>query len=80
MPVEPLREAYLRAVANGETEHAIASRMGWVHSNGHGDVRRLKRTLGLMPQGKGYTNTRMAYHNAVLLAKALNLDPVDVGV
>jgi hypothetical protein len=80
VPVAPLREAYLRAVSSGESERAIATRMGWCGSDGHVDTRRLHRTLGLKPMANGYTNKRVAYRNAVLLAKALGLDPIDAGV
>jgi hypothetical protein len=80
VPVGPLQEAFRAALDTGESENTIALRMGWTRGNGHGDIQRLKRTLGLVPMSHGSINKHMAYHNAVLLVRALNRDPVDLGV
>ena len=78
--VEPLREAFLRS---GLTLSELARRCGWVH-NGKADVSGTARRLGLEPQrirgGLGRKTELIDYERAVAVVKALDVDPVDVGV
>lgn len=82
--VAPLREAF---EASGLTPSTVARRLGWMKYSGHTDpdVTRLRRALGIAPviaarTGARYTNQRIGYDLALLIARALNIDPVDVGL
>ena len=86
VPVGPLQREYLRQLSLGLfSESEFAQWIGYCQQarfGGHGDVTRLRRTLGLMKQSGGLKsiNKHMRYDTAVKITKALNLDPVDMGV
>lgn len=86
VPVAPLRDAFERS---GITSIELAKRLGWFTGGNDPkpDGSRVVRTLGIKPSGKGskpvtrsLEDKMVSYDNAVLLADALGLDPVDVGV
>jgi hypothetical protein len=80
----PLREAFLRS---GLTAGDVARTLGWTRTN-YGrrvnDSGRVKRYLGISPcQGGGQAprlRERCSYKTAVMLAEAIGVDPVDVGL
>lgn len=75
-PTLPFREA---VAASQLSLNEIALRMGWRIGNA-GDLRRLKRTLGLQPNDDGHYQQYLSYDNAVAIVQALGGDPVDYGV
>jgi len=85
VPVGPLREAFERS---GLSTNEVARRAGWlrhyVARNGRvrkmGDSTRVRRGLGLVATQGGWVRTHLTYDEAVALARALDVDPVDVGV
>jgi hypothetical protein len=82
VPVAPLREAFL---ASGLTASEVCYRIGWLRGNRRGDTARLQSVLGLRQftkntKGCRATAKRINYPNAVLIARALDLDPVDIGL
>jgi hypothetical protein len=85
VPAAPFRARYEELVANGDTAGAIARRAGWTHHLGGGDTTYLKRLLGLKPwfnpeYGAYWGGEHTRYETAAKLAKAMDLDPVDVGL
>jgi hypothetical protein len=81
---EPLRREAQRAVGQWATWNGLAHDMGWLRraSQGnriHGDGTRLKRALGIMPN-RGVIQKTIGLENAEKAMRALNLDPVDVGL
>lgn len=84
--IEPLRDFYLRGVARGDfTAPEIASRLGWLTRGGQGDSMRVLRALGIRPETPRRGNpprfrTLTRYENAVLLCRAMGMDPVDANV
>ncbi len=92
VPLAPFREAFERS---GITAHELAFRMGYMRRNSkeprHADTTRALRVLNLRPStastkgGKYYPghfkfDDSVPYDVAVRLAKALSVDPVDVGI
>ncbi len=75
---EPLREAFLRS---GRTYGHVCREIGWVSQRQpHGDTTRLARALGIRPEsGRRVYRTHVRYETATIIARALDLDPVDVG-
>lgn len=85
----PLREAFL---ARGERSVDVARRLGWEDVRGRADGQRVLRSLGVnpcyysIPRGRnkgekrrGYRRTT-SYENAVRMARAIGVDPVEVGL
>jgi hypothetical protein len=68
VPVAPLREAFLRS---GLTATEVARAAGWVRHQA--DCARVARSLGLRGSQEFVT-----YANALVLADAIGVDPVDV--
>lgn len=69
VPAEPFADAFARS---GETPSAVAYRLNWLRPNrSRADTSRLRRALA-----QPHVNTS----TALLLAEALGLDPVDVGL
>lgn len=83
VPVQPLQDA---VIASGMTYGQIALRCGWIRNDRErptGDSTRLKRRIGMSPyttRGKKHTQLFTSYENAVLIARAINADPIDVGI
>lgn len=84
VPRAPFVEAYERS---GLPPSEVAKRLGWINSGtGMGDSTRVLRALGLRPDSAhGYKSFRprhgyLSYDLGVRLARALDVDPVDVGV
>lgn len=82
VPVEPLREAFLRS---GVSAYELAIRLGWTRAepSRRPDVTRVKRSLGLMPyrsNGRRMVRRKVRYERAVELADAMNVDPYEVGI
>jgi hypothetical protein len=78
VPVAPLREAFLRS---GLSRCEVARRMGWGNKAGY----RASRALGLVPtpMRRGYPPKHIettSYDRAVQLARAIGIDPTDVGL
>lgn len=80
-----LRERYLLMVRDpSEPEddrwnaEEIASRCGWFW-NGDPDTLRVQRLLGIVKGNDGFQK-RMSYENAVTIARALEMAPVEAGV
>ena len=87
VPVDLLATAVVRAVDLGVPYAEIAKRCGWVRNDRNttmGDATRLKRRLGLSTYSShGKKNQRqryISYENAALIAQAILVDPVDVGI
>jgi hypothetical protein len=86
--VTPFRERYLILHARDKLPaDEVAARLGWWYGNGHpprGDGTRLKRRLGLEADKSGRGHVHVArfvtYDVASDLCRALDIDPVDVGV
>lgn len=85
VPLAPFQEAFARS---GRSLRDVAEDLGWLVA-GRPDERRIARALGLAPmQGSRradgsrpwMTAESVAYDRAVLLARAIGVDPVDVGV
>jgi hypothetical protein len=89
VPVDAMRERFLRAVQSGElTADQVALRVGWVRRrNGQiaGDGTEVARALGVRPRTNsnrnwsGYART-IRYDRAVMLARALGMEPWEAGV
>lgn len=83
--VTPLREAFERS---GRSLSDVAYELGWTQrwADGHtvANTSKVARTLGMMMQanGKGtrYMQRTVSYDMAVRLVRAIDCDPVDVGV
>jgi hypothetical protein len=95
VPNDVLREAFLRALASGQSQSSIARNCDFTRTyrcrdrifTDHPDVTYLKRLLGVIPvasrsRGKRYENYRrtVAYDDAVKIVAALGMDPHEVGV
>lgn len=80
----PIREAVKRAVSRGVTLSEICHRLGWERGDGNAETSRLRRRIGDMPHiaGSGYLTIAktMHYDIAVQIVRALDLDPVDLGL
>lgn len=75
-----LREAFLRSDMSAA---AVATCCGWVKPGGRGDGTHVLRLLGVKSYSSGrYVCQRrtLSYDDAVLVTRALGLDPVEVGV
>lgn len=77
----PLRQAFLRS---GRTAGSIAIELEWFR-RGHPDSNRVTRSLGISPyhQSRGRRPRcveRTSYERAVMLAQAIGVDPVEVGL
>lgn len=80
VPNEPFRIEFEK---RGESLSMLARRIGWVSRRGQPQTSRVARALGLMPDSDvapGHHRARIKYETAVTLCRALDLDPVDVGV
>lgn len=81
VPVEPLAAAYL---ASGLPLLEVCRRLGW--RNPHQRTTALRRALGLAPIWSPHTRActvwakHIGYDQAVQIARALGIDPVDVGL
>ena len=80
----PIRAAVEQAVAGGMTYSAICRALGWLKPNGSGDTSRLRRRIGAMPHlagnGRHDTSRTINYELAVQIARAIDIDPVEVGL
>lgn len=76
-PVDDIRSALQ---SSGLSLSLICRRLGWVSREGKAETAKLSRVVGLTPQTSGYTNRNMHYDNAVAIARALDRDPVDLGL
>lgn len=79
-----LRARVLAKVAEGCTWQELAILCGQTRSAGDGRKREgdgcwLRRRLGIMEQD-GVLKTTLSYDCAVRIARALSIDPVDVGI
>lgn len=89
-----LREAF---ESSGLTAGDVARRMGWTRRQGKtrkdgrragpwmcADISRVKRALGLNPEGGSRNGGKMRreidYDTALRLAEAIGVDPTDVGL
>jgi len=83
VPVEPLAEAVLRS---GIPFAVIAKNCGWLRADriDSGDATRLKRRVGLATYTtrgrRGCRQRFISYDNAVIIAEAIGVAPVDVGL
>ncbi len=85
VPVAPLREAFER---NGLTSSHVARELGWYEATPKKvrlDTGRVRRTLGLKAEqtraGRGRsTRQHVRYATALELARAMGVDPRDVGL
>lgn len=80
MEIEPLREAFERSRRSASE---VARQLDWRHC-GSPDVVRVRRQLGLHPYhpGHGYPprlRSRCSYQRYVELARAIGVDPAQVG-
>jgi hypothetical protein len=82
--VAPLREAFLKS---GLTLSDVALAAGWIQKHRGkregGDSSRAARYLGLKPwttRGNRSFRSHVSYETAVVLARAMNVDPIDVGI
>lgn len=87
VPVDLLAAAVVRAHQLGVPYAEIAKRCGWVRNDRKtemGDATRLKRRLGLATYTshgvKGRRQQFISYQNAALIARAILVDPVEVGI
>ncbi len=81
VPVAPFREAFERS---GMSASEVCRRLGWIDSRGKPESTRLLRSLGLKDHyhrdGVRRLTQNIDYERAVRIARALDVDPVDVGV
>ena len=87
VPVGPIAEAVIQSDLNFSQ---VAMQCGWTRKKGRnsdlivGDATRLKRRLGLASytsHGKsGRVQQYISYDNAAVIAKAIQADPVDLGL
>jgi hypothetical protein len=78
--LDALREEAARQHSLGRTWTSMCEEIGWWSSAG-ADTSRLKRTLGLMPwQSGGGIAKSMSREQALLMCRALRVDPVDFGL
>lgn len=78
----PFQAVYAKRLGEGDSMHAMCYRVGWIRPDGRSDQTRLLRILGIRAtagKDRGH-KTRIQYHTAVELCRALNIDPVDMGV
>lgn len=80
VPVEALQQATLRAIGRGISLATLAEHAGLRRPSGEGDVTGYLRRVGLSPSTAGARARTAPYEEAVRLAAALDLDPVDAGV
>lgn len=80
-----LREA-VEKLAERESWHELALRIGWrrpvarAHHE-HGEVTRLQRALGIVPEGGKSKSTKwMREDTALTIARGLDIDPIDIGL
>jgi hypothetical protein len=82
VPVAPLREAFL---ASGLTLSQVCYRLGWTCPHGRyvvADTSRLQRSLGMraLSQPGRYTNHHIGYEHATRIARAIGVEPYEVGL
>lgn len=84
VPVEPLREAVRRSMV---PRSDICRELGWVRTNKGRvilDTRRLARSLGEIPYGgeknRQTVKQKVRVDTALAVIRAINLDPVDLGI
>lgn len=78
--VKPLKDKFLEkevVYGRGYTSE-ICKRLGFIYKDGSPDTQRIKRKLGITQKQKGKFNKHMHYNDAVVLCRAMGLDPVDV--
>lgn len=86
VPNEVFRERFLElGEREGLTAAQLGARLGWFNNRRadqgeYGDTTRVLRALGLRPEAGGEARRFVQYETAVVLARALDLDPVDVGI
>lgn len=74
-----LRERYLRQEARGEVTAAeVAARCDW-ETKGKPDSSRVRRVLGVAAEAGEY-RTQLSEESALLLCRALHIDPWEVGL
>jgi hypothetical protein len=78
VPVEPLREAFRRS---GLSSGDLARALGWMRP----DHARVERQLGIKTAGRArgsnpYYIESTSYDRAVELARAMGVDPTEVGL
>lgn len=81
----PLGEAVKRAIQAGESLSDLCRRGGFLDKNGKADTSWLQRTVGLKPtycsrRHGNYPRRFTRFSTAERIAKALDLDPVDIGL
>jgi hypothetical protein len=80
-PVAPLREAFERS---GKCVTEVATAMDWWRPNGVPDGQRVRRSLGILPTpqrtGKAVARRYMRAERASLLAEAIGVMPVEIGL
>lgn len=83
VPNAPFQARFYELQAQGERPADIARRLGW-YDHGRPDGPRVKRVLGLRPNGRGTKGpairTHITYRNALRLADAMGLDPWEIGL
>jgi hypothetical protein len=84
VPVAPFRETFIRLERRGlVSRSSLALQLGWIRrASGSGvglvgDAGKVNRVLGLK---SSEPQTTMRYETGVALCRALDIDPVDVGV
>lgn len=81
VPNDALRQAFLESPMSAAE---VARAVGWFDSKGGcADGTRVRRTLGLRPaheNGQARVYQRVGSRNAVKIAEALGLDPVEIGL
>lgn len=81
--VEPIQKAVNKALSNGMTLSDICRNIGWVEYYPKAETSRLKRYIGLMPKashGRYRYNKTMCIVNAELILRAIDIDPIDIGL
>lgn len=76
VPNAPLREAFERS---GLTPHELAARVHW-YDRGSPDAHEVRRVLGLYAHPGRVTRTTLRSGEALVLAEALGLTPLEVGL
>lgn len=79
MPNADLRAAAEKAVSQWTTWDGLARDIGWARRGRGGDGTRLKRVLGVT-HGRDGVQQNISLESAEKIVRALNLDPVDVGL
>lgn len=91
VPVDRLRDEAIRQHEHGVTWAGMCRRIGWYRNYGgtEADTSRLKRALGIAreqhsqqrsPRKCYFYMKSMSYEQALLMCKALDVDPVDIGL